>query len=218
LVSGTGPVRPIYESVEEWFAVGLYDLLERPGLYNWKSRVLSLGRPSVRQFLQRELSLAEDALVLDLGCGTGRHAVSVAGQYFGVDFSRAYLAYAREHVGRPFACMDAARLGFADASFDAVIAVGLTHHLEDGQVRQVSREIARVLKSGGRAFIIDAVLPPVWHLSGNLLFRMDRGAHPRSAAALGTLIRDAGFALRSANIPGSFPYCRAAFEYGKERH
>jgi SAM-dependent methyltransferase len=195
--------------------MSLYEWLEQPRIYNWKSRILSLGRPSVRDYLRREVSLSPEDRVLDVGCGTGRHANSVGGTYYGVDMDSAYLAYARGHGRGAFAQMDAGILAFAEGGFDFVLAVGLTHHLEDEQVRKVAREIVRVLKPGGSAMIIDAVLPSPLHVTGYVLFRLDRGAHTRSRAALAALLQDAAFELKTANIPGSFPYCRAAFAYRK---
>lgn len=51
---------------------------------------------------------------------------------------------------------DAQRLPFADASFDAVVSSLVLHNIpSDGGRRQAIREIARVLKPGGRVAILD---------------------------------------------------------------
>ena len=49
-------------------------------------------------FLLRELSLPAGAAILDVGCGTGRHAIELAGRGYGVtglDLSSGMLAQAK---------------------------------------------------------------------------------------------------------------------------
>ena len=54
---------------------------------------------------------------------------------------------------------DALRLPFADGSFDYSICSLFTHHLDDGQVVQTLREMARVARRG--IFIIDLHRHPI---------------------------------------------------------
>ena len=68
--------------------------------------------------------LPEGARVLDAGCGAGVPVTRTLNLYFrvvGVDFSEEQVRRARELVpGVEFICADMTRLGFAEASFDAV--------------------------------------------------------------------------------------------------
>lgn len=98
--------------------------------------------------------------VLDLGCGEGRHVhgVHMLGgiHVTGVDLDEPSLEKARAGLetlppsGADSRIMtaDAYRLPFGDGSFDAVICSEVLEHLHDYPA--ALREIARVLKPGGR--------------------------------------------------------------------
>jgi malonyl-CoA O-methyltransferase len=99
-----------------------------------------------------------DLDVLDLGCGTGRHALWLAekgtNSVTAVDFSEGMLARAREKPGAErvrFVAHDLqdGRLPFDDAAFDLVVSGLVLEHLRD--VRPFFAEARRVLRPGGRA-------------------------------------------------------------------
>ncbi|MDX2160924.1 MAG: class I SAM-dependent methyltransferase [bacterium] len=91
--------------------------------------------------------------VLEIGIGTGRIAIPLAphvGMYIGIDISTAMMdrLRAKRTNERIFVVQgDAARLPFADASFDAVTAVHIFHLIPAW--RGVLAEVRRVLKPGG---------------------------------------------------------------------
>ncbi|MEJ7615657.1 MAG: ubiquinone/menaquinone biosynthesis methyltransferase [Pyrinomonadaceae bacterium] len=121
------------------------------------------------------------ASVLDVACGTGDLALTLAAagpaRVTGIDFCRPMLEIAaQKNQARafrvPFIEGDALRLPFADASFDAVtIAFGL-RNLAD--VNQGLRELARVLKPGGQAAILEFSKPIVPGFSALFGFYFDR--------------------------------------------
>lgn len=191
-------------------------LLERPVFYELKTRVLSIGRPSVRDFLRRVVTLHMGGRVLDVGCGAGAHARTFAStmRYYGIDQSKDYIRHAITRHGRSFAVMDAAKMAFPDGAFDLVFAVGLFHHLSDAQAAAAAREMRRVTKDNGATLIVDAVLPPPWNLLGRCLCRWDRGHHVRRTETLTALLALEGFQLLLDNIPRSFPYQRAVWKSG----
>ena len=104
-----------------------------------------------------------DACVLDLCCGTGDMAFALRRQaaparplILGVDFSHPMLERARQKsAGTPLRWVeaDALRLPFPDASFHLVTAAFGFRNLADYNFGL--REIARVLRSGGEAGILD---------------------------------------------------------------
>ncbi len=94
-----------------------------------------LATPAVRRYLEAEIAHVRARIrpgdrVLELGCGYGRvlrEIAPAARLAVGIDISGESLRLAREHLGglnnTALARMDAARLGFAPASFDLVVCV-----------------------------------------------------------------------------------------------
>lgn len=100
---------------------------------------------------------------LDLACGTGRvaRALTARGVVVGVDSSRAMLEQARRDAVWSLAQGDAFALPFADASFDAVVALRFAFHFADLTV--FLREMARVVAPRG-VLVFDTYLwsPRAW--------------------------------------------------------
>lgn len=97
--------------------------------------------------------------VLDLGCGPGRHLQILTDRGFpsiGLDLSRPLLAVARRNVpAAPLVRADMRRLPFRDSGFGAVLSL-FTSFGYFGAVSEhllLVREIARVLRPGGRWFL-----------------------------------------------------------------
>lgn len=91
--------------------------------------------------------------VLDIGSAAGAivHYLSTFGcEAVGVDLSELGVQKARERFpGLRFEVGDAARLPFADASFDKVVAADVTEHLDDATLRGMLAESQRVLVPNG---------------------------------------------------------------------
>jgi len=103
-------------------------------------------------------SLPPRSVVLDLGCGGGRHASVLSDwghQVFGLDASAKLVAIARHRApGATIVQGDLCALPFRDGTFSAAIAVAAIHHLPSEAERAGAlREMGRILADGGRAFL-----------------------------------------------------------------
>lgn len=122
--------------------------------------------------------------VLDVGCGSGRLAHSLApllgsGHYMGVDISREDINRAKtiwrpkrkddprvsfqhlDHSNRTYAPDQAAKFPpypFADGSFDLATALSVWTHLNEADATFYLAEVSRVLRPGGKAIITFFVL------------------------------------------------------------
>jgi ubiquinone/menaquinone biosynthesis C-methylase UbiE len=104
--------------------------------------------------------------VLDVGCGTGTLAlmaerfVGATGAVYGIDASPEMIARARvkaegARTDIRFEVAAAQALPLPDASLDVVLSTLMLHHLGRNARRQLSSEMRRVLKPGGRALLVD---------------------------------------------------------------
>ncbi|MBI4243142.1 MAG: class I SAM-dependent methyltransferase [Planctomycetes bacterium] len=105
-----------------------------------------------------EKYLKSDSLILDLGCGTGRHHLWYSQKGFtlvGAEPSFELVKIAKTRNNKMVQA-DAFTLPFACESFDCVLIVSVLHHLGgEKNVMKVLYEIDRVVKSGGYIFLID---------------------------------------------------------------
>jgi cyclopropane fatty-acyl-phospholipid synthase-like methyltransferase len=157
-------------------------VLAIPAAYNlwWKV----VGGPAwakvlVGQYIQPRVG----ARILEIGCGPG----TIAGylpdsEYVGLDVSSRYIEMARKRFPRAqFVCQRVSQFSLAkQQSFDAVLALGIVHHLDDQEAGQLFQIAYDALKSGGKLVTFDGV----W-------------THDQSAAARWLLARDRGEYIRN---------------------
>ena len=101
-------------------------------------------------------------IILDLGCGTGRHLVYLSKlgfRMYGFDASPRALALAQEWLSESGLKADIklhkmeAPFPYADGFFDAVIAVHVIHHNLVRDILKTIHEVERVLRPWGSIFI-----------------------------------------------------------------
>ncbi len=164
------------------------------------------------------LGVRRGEAVLDIGVGPGLLAVEMAAmgaQVVGVDVSEAMLALARRRcalhgVAVEVVLGDCTALPFADGSFDVVVAIQVLEYIDD--VGVALREVARILRRGGRLLVVDTDIDSrVWHAqdparaSRILTVWDDHAPHPHLPRDLPFLLEAAGLTLdeqRSLTLAG----------------
>ena len=136
-------------------------------------------------------SAPDTGLWLDLGCGTGwiKEVLLLKKQQrrlIGVDISDGMLRFAQRKK-MPVVLGDAEKLPFKDACFDGVLAKGVMHHLSD--MASAAAEIARIIKPGGVAVLVDPNLSPLRALKYILKNRDDHFSSLHRSLRPGDFIR-----------------------------
>jgi tellurite methyltransferase len=107
-------------------------------------------------------SVSVGGLVLDVGCGVGRHVIYLGGRSFrmaGMDISpsgvqRSRDACAERQIDFDGRVADMTSLPWADATFDAALSTAtVCHHLR-ADIMKTMAEVRRVLRPGG-VFLVD---------------------------------------------------------------
>jgi demethylmenaquinone methyltransferase / 2-methoxy-6-polyprenyl-1,4-benzoquinol methylase len=141
-----------------------------PGAYDRMGALLSFGQdPRWRRALVNAIAPRPSDRVLDVATGTGMVAEALvrAGncQVVALDQSEAMLSAARARLGRDPALAaritlvtgEAEQLPFADHEFDALSFTYLLRYVDDRAATM--RELARVVKPGGRIAMVEFAVP-----------------------------------------------------------
>jgi demethylmenaquinone methyltransferase/2-methoxy-6-polyprenyl-1,4-benzoquinol methylase len=167
-----GQVRAMFDRI-----AGVYDPLNTvmtAGLHHtWRQRAADLA------------SVGPGARVLDVACGTGDLAIELAGRVapggsvLGADFSERMLELAREKAAArglgasiQFETANALALPYGDSSFDAATVGFGARNFSD--LAQGLREMARVVRPGGRVVVLEITTPSRPPLSTFYGFWFDR--------------------------------------------
>jgi demethylmenaquinone methyltransferase/2-methoxy-6-polyprenyl-1,4-benzoquinol methylase len=154
-----------------------------PAHYDRVGALMSFGQdPRWRHALVDAIAPTPGMRILDVATGTGMVAFALAARgatVVGLDQSEAMLSGARARLERTpqfadritFVQGEAEALPFADAEFDALSFTYLLRYVDDRAATM--RELARVLKPGGRIAMVEFGLP------GNALLRAGWRVHTR---------------------------------------
>ncbi|MBI2852012.1 MAG: methyltransferase domain-containing protein [Chloroflexi bacterium] len=197
-------------------AVDVFDQIA-PGWYGFRHRTI------FRRELEELARRWQGGRLLNVGCAHGPDFIPFAAAFelYGVDFSGEMLRFALKYSDKfgfttNLALADAAHLPFDDDMFDWVISVAVYHHIREKANRmEALRELRRVLKPGGEAFVTvwnrwqprfwlrgrDVLMP--WRTRGRTL---NRYYHLFSYGELTRLARRAGFAVLRAYPEGSYHF------------
>ncbi len=138
--------------------------------YDLMNRLITAGQDvHWREQVIREARLKADALVLDLGAGTGDLAREALKQQpeakvVAADFTLEMMRVGQSQIleqglngSLPWSAADAMNLPFGDNTFDAVVSGFLMRNV--GDIQGALKEQYRTLKPGGRIIILDTTKP-----------------------------------------------------------
>ena len=120
-----------------------------------------IGRPQ-HEFLKLAESGELDGEVIDIGCGTGEHAIlfaSKGNKVLGIDSSPLAIEKARAKASQrgskaEFKVADALRLGRLGQKFDAATDSGLFHVFSDSDRAAYVESVRSVLRPKGRYYML----------------------------------------------------------------
>lgn len=117
----------------------------------------TISERSYDDYRERVFADVAGKRVLEYGCGINSHGtdlVRAGAEVVGIDISPVAIEKSREGAEKEglgdaitYEVMNAEDLTFEDESFDLICGIGILHHLD---TELACREIARVLKPGGR--------------------------------------------------------------------
>jgi demethylmenaquinone methyltransferase/2-methoxy-6-polyprenyl-1,4-benzoquinol methylase len=141
-----------------------------PKRYDRMGALMSFGQdPRWRRALVKMIDPHPQQRILDVATGTGMVAFALAaagaGEVIGLDQSEDMLATARRRLAEAdtaaapitFLRGEAEHLPFADAEFDALTFTYLLRYVDDREATM--RELARVVKPGGRIGMVEFGVP-----------------------------------------------------------
>jgi arsenite methyltransferase len=175
-----------------------------------------------RQAVMEALAPRSGERIIDIGSGPGLMAAELAdavgehGKVCGVDSSQDMITLSSARANRPwldFRVADATTLPYPDQSFDAAVCIQVLEYVKN--IEHALSELYRVLRSGGRAVIVDTDWDSiVWHASdASLMDRVLRAWEehlhdPHLPRVLSGKLKAAGFVLRKPSVINMFnPAC-----------
>jgi SAM-dependent methyltransferase len=156
----------------------------------------ALGADRLRYRCLEELDLHDGDTVIDVGCGPAYYFERLPKvTYFGFDTSARYIAYANRTWGSDrasFRCEVFGEQHLAEIPpADAVLLLGLLHHLSDDDSRHLLGVAAKALAPGGKVIAVDTCYEPKQGRISRWMSDNDRGEHVRAPEAFVSLAREA---------------------------
>ncbi|MCB4364624.1 methyltransferase domain-containing protein [Hydrogenophaga taeniospiralis] len=170
---------------------GVRAILSSPIIYNSLQRMMGAHK-SRQELVDKFICPASGSRILDIGSGTSEILQHLPAniEYWGFDISLEYVSAAKKKYGARghFHCGLLSESLLADLpKFDRVLALGVLHHLDDGQAREVFSLAHKALEDNGRMIAIDPCLADDQSAIARYLISKDRGQNVRDAEAYATL-------------------------------
>ena len=182
-----------------------------------------------RQATLQRINLKPGERVIDIGCGPGFLCMSMAaavgptGHVVGIDISEDLIDFATKNkssLAIEYRVGNATPLPVEPAQFDVAVSTQVIEYVADADA--ALREIARVVRPGGRAFIVDTDFDSwVWHAADTKrMSQIMQGwemhcADPQLPRTLIPRLRAAGF--RIVGVEG-YPIVNTTYRSGDFSH
>ena len=168
-------------------------LVSRPRVYQLVQDLTGQAKTAGR--LREAIARLEHGRMLDVGSAAGglSDRLGASPVYLDVDL-RPLAALRRRRPRSACVAADGARLPFPRASFDVTLCVAVCHHVADDVLASMLAELARV--TAGHLVLLEPLRNDA-RAASRLLWRYDRGRHPRTRQELADYV-EARFRIREA--------------------
>lgn len=161
---------------------GIRAVLSIPFVYS-SFQIVMGARKFNQEFATERIRPFSGMNVLDVGCGPAEILTCLPDvNYWGFDISKPYIAQAQKRFGNA-GNFQSKQLQKADLTslpkFDAVLALGLFHHLDDEVAVEVMKLASQALRPGGRLISVDPCVDPSQNIISSFLISKDRGQNVR---------------------------------------
>jgi len=158
-------------------------ILNRPFFYEGYHKLIGANYRS-RVLVNDYIRPKSNDRILDIGCGPGNMLPFLPEcRYTGFDANESYINSARERYGDRgnFVCERVSHHTVQQfGTFDIVLALGLVHHLDDPEAKDLFRLGYTALKPGGRMITNDGCYAPGQSAAIRFLLSRDRGQYIRT--------------------------------------
>jgi len=179
---------------------GIYSILNHPAIFNGFHRLVV--KRDARQVLVDEYIKPEAGdRLLDIGCGPASMLPYLGKvDYTGLDLEPNFVEQGRAKYGDRATFIHARVQDLAEklhSEFDLAIAIGVLHHLDDEEARELFRAVGKLLKTGGRLVVSDPVFRPRQNPLARYVMSFDRGKRIRTEEEYAALASSELTAIRT---------------------
>ncbi len=169
----------------------VWNCLDHPFVYRAFSSIVGLSGGFRVEYIKNHIKPFDGANILDIGCGPGDFLKLLDNvNYVGFDLNAKYIAAAKQRFGNAGTFIQE-KVGEDIVgkynNFDIVMANGLLHHLNDGEVLQLLETAWNSLIPGGRLITLDGVLHEKQSKLAKYFVMRDRGRFMRDEAGYARL-------------------------------